>query len=104
MWGARSGGLRETNSTLFEAGTLETLLPDTIAGSEDEAIVGSKHTDLFFKKPPSKRTNYNKFGIVSPFNCNWRLLIQEWRKEPLEGFSVLRNEPSLKAIQVSSIV
>lgn len=101
MWGARSGGLRETNSINFEAGQLETFLPDTNAGVEDETNLTRKYTESFFKKPPNKRTNYNKFRIVSPFECNWKLLIREWVDKPIEKYSVLRNGLVLKSIQVN---
>nr|CAI5839909.1 unnamed protein product [Callosobruchus analis] len=101
MWGARPGGLRESESICFEAGQQPTLSPDTTAGFEEELAVSDKCKEDFFKLPPNKRTNYNKFRITSPFEFNWKVLLSEWQGSdtPVEEFSILRDKNKLKQIQ-----
>lgn len=101
MWGARAGGLRETNCINFES-EFQFLHPDTIAGRNEENEVTSKSIDKYFKLPPNKRTNYSKFSITSPFQWSWSLLIKEWSisQNIIQEFCVLRDRNLLKKIQV----
>ena len=42
--------------------------------------------------PPSKRPNFIKLGIVTPFHCPWRILLNDWNPEiNPSDFFVLRN-------------
>lgn len=102
MWGARSGGLREMDSVTFESDQQHCLYPDTSSGKTEENNLSCTFKEDFFKKPPNKRTNYNKFGICSPFNWNWQLLLKEWgcSEELSLSFSVLRNKTALNNLQV----
>lgn len=99
MRGARAGGLRESESIDFEMGLPEFLTPDTSAGFEEENYTTALCKDKYFKLPPNKRTNYNKYSIVSPFNCNWRLLVGEWLNEKCEEIRVLRDRKLLNEIR-----
>ncbi|VEN59559.1 unnamed protein product [Callosobruchus maculatus] len=99
MWGARPGGLRETESIGFEASQEPNLSPDTTAGVEEELLMSNKCKEDFFKLPPNKRTNYNKFKITSPLEFNWKLLLSEWQSSPVEEFTVLRDRNKLRQIQ-----
>ncbi|RZC41270.1 ribonucleases P/MRP protein subunit POP1, partial [Asbolus verrucosus] len=63
MRGARVGGLRESRSILFEMGKSQFLQPDTDAGMKEEEQISKECVEKFFKKPPNKRINYNKFNI-----------------------------------------
>ncbi|CAH1968285.1 unnamed protein product [Acanthoscelides obtectus] len=101
MWGGRPGGLRETDSIGFEANAEPMLSPDTKAGVEEEVLVSNKCKDEFFRLPPNKRTNYNKFRITSPFEFNWKLLLNEWKSSdiPVEDFTVIRDKKVLRQIQ-----
>lgn len=103
MRGARVGGLRETNSLLFEMGKSQFLEPDSQAGTNEQIQSLKEKETQFFKKPPNKRTNFNKFRIASPFMCNWKLLIKEWNKtNQLDGeeFIVLKDQTVLNSIDV----
>lgn len=103
MWGARAGGLREMDSVRFESDQQPFLLPDTEAGRTEEKTLSSTFSDKFFKLPPNKRPNYNKFGISSPFNWNWKLLLQEWGCDAdlASNFYVLRCKKLLGNLQVT---
>lgn len=102
LWGARPGGLKETNSITFEMNQPNFLFPDTSAGEEEELSISNQCREVYFKLPPNKRTNYNKFRISSPFEWNWRLLLTDWNenKEPIRDFFILRDQKQLKIIQV----
>lgn len=103
MRGARAGGLRESESILFEMGKPQYLQPDTAAGAEEERQISQENKITFFKKPPNKRTNYNKFNIASALQWRWNFLLREWNAElsPVEDFVVLRDLELLRTIDVS---
>lgn len=100
MRGARTGGLRESNSMLFEMGKPQFLYPDTDAGIEEDTRNCNQKKLTFFSKPPNKRPNYNKFKIVSPFLCNWKLLLKDWDSNFTGNFSVIRDRRVLNLIEV----
>ncbi|KAJ8966006.1 hypothetical protein NQ314_003784 [Rhamnusium bicolor] len=104
MWGARVGGLRETDSIAFEMNEPYYLYPDTAAGTEEEICTSNEAIEKFFRLPPNNRTNYNKFRISSPFKLNWKLLLSEWNESqtPIVDFFVLRNKKILGNIQVGN--
>ncbi|CAG9829158.1 unnamed protein product [Diabrotica balteata] len=101
MWGGRAGGLRETDSILFESGYQHHLHPDTLAGEKEENEISAKCKEKFFKMPLNKRTNFAKFGISSPLDWNWKLLLTEWSQngKVVTDFFVLRDKKVLKSIQ-----
>lgn len=49
MWGARAGGLRETESLAFEACKSDVLYPDTEAGFMEEDAVTQLYKNRFFR-------------------------------------------------------
>lgn len=102
MWGARSGGLREMESVAFESNQQDFLYPDTESGKNEEISLSNKFKERFFKLPPNKRTNYNKFGISSPFSWNWQLLLNEWgcSEESASTYFILRTKNILENLQV----
>lgn len=103
MWGARAGGMRETNSIAFESSQPCPLYPDTAAGLEDEQLTTKSCKETFFKLPPNKRTNFNRFKISSPFEMKWSMLIKEWQCTKDESeFAVLRNKKELRLLQVGN--
>lgn len=99
MFGARTGGLRETESIAFEMGECF-LPPDSEAGSENEKRIDSELRERYFKLPPSKRVNYVKLGINSPFICPWKLLLKDWSGQNVDSFYVLRDWRLLEELQV----
>lgn len=101
MWGARAGGLRESDLISFESGLQNNLYPDTCAGEEEEKEISLKCTETFFKLPVNKRTNFAKFRICSPFKWNWRMLLMEWSLtcKVVTDFFVLRDKIILRNIR-----
>lgn len=104
MWGARAGGLREAESNLFEMGFPYSLQPDMKSGEIEDLRYTNLYKDRYFSLPPNKRMNYNKFSIVSPFDCKWKVLLKDWNCFPsgTNNFYVLRDRILLRKIQVSS--
>lgn len=105
MFGGRSGGIRETESLAFEMGECY-LPPDSNAGEEEEKRIELELRERYFKLPPSKRVNYTKLGVISPFICPWKILLKDWTggeggsQSPENRFFVLRNKSILDTLQV----
>lgn len=99
MFGARAGGLRETESLALEMGECY-LPPDSEAGSANEERIELELKEKYFKLPPKKRENYIKLGFNSPFSCPWKLLLKDWTNKPVDDFYVLRDETILDDWQV----
>lgn len=88
---ARPGGLRESKSIAFENSNFNMPAinhPDSKAYEIEARFQQEELTKKYFKLPPNKRTNYVKFGITSPFFCEWNLLMKEWTDA--DSFYVLR--------------
>lgn len=103
MFGARSGGLREAESLAFEMGECY-LPPDSTAGKENEKRIEAELRDKYFRLPPSKRVNYIKLAINSPFICSWNMLLSEWSgSSQVNDYFVLRDRTLLNAVQVYSV-
>lgn len=100
MFGARSGGLRESESVAFETGECY-LPPDSNAGKGNEKRIEQELRDKYFRLPPSKRVNYIKLGINSPFNCPWNILLSDWSNQQINEYYILRNRVLLNDIQVN---
>lgn len=100
MFGARSGGLRETESLAFELGECF-LPPDSDAGKNNEERIETELKETYFRKPPSKRVNYLKLGINTPFYCPWKLLLKDWCGQNVNDFYLLRDWRLLDSLQVS---
>lgn len=98
MFGARSGGLRESESLAFEMGECY-MPPDSKAGFNEEMRIEKELRDRYFKLPPSKRVNYIKLGIVSPFVCLWKILLSDWSGRTIDDFYVLRDKRLLAKVQ-----
>lgn len=100
MRGARAGGLRETASIDFEMGFADFLMPDTLAGKVEGDSTSETLREKYFKRPPNKRTNYNKYSIVSPFDYKWDLLVSEWLGQKIEEIRVLRDRKLLNELRL----
>ncbi|XP_059622807.1 ribonucleases P/MRP protein subunit POP1 [Phlebotomus argentipes] len=97
MWGARAGGWRESVSTLRELGR-DAFAPDTPAGRREATEQAEELRTKYFRKPAKKRVNYTKLSIVSPFECPWQQLIDEWSGKSAELY-VLRDRRILEQCQ-----
>ncbi|XP_061715063.1 ribonucleases P/MRP protein subunit POP1 [Cydia pomonella] len=98
MFGARSGGLRETESLAFEMGEHH-IPPDSEAGKAEEKRIEMELKERYFKLPPSKRVNYAKLGVNSPFICPWKMLLKDWTSSSVDDFFILRDRKLLDQIQ-----
>lgn len=89
---ARVGALRESKLVAFESLRLDVPDindPDTPAYTREALIRKEELIKKYFSYPPSRRVNYSKFGIRSPFFCDWKNLTKDW--SDVEDFYVLRN-------------
>ncbi|CAG4947396.1 unnamed protein product [Parnassius apollo] len=98
MFGARSGGLRETECVAFEMGECY-LPPDSDAGSLEEKRIELQLKEKYFRRPPSKRVNYQKLAINSPFICPWKILLSDWSSKIINDFFVLRDKRLIDILQ-----
>lgn len=73
--------------------------PDTTAYAKEALETKYELLEKYFKRPPNRRVNYVKFGISSPFYCEWNLLMKEWTDS--EIFYVLREIKLLNYLQES---
>lgn len=109
MWGAKVGGLRETDSIQYEMGHYNILPPDTKAGRIENDDLDNKYRTKYFKLPPNKRVNYNKFAISSPFKCDWNKLFEPPEQKiygdqfAIDKYHVLRDKQILNHIKVTVI-
>lgn len=103
MWGAKPGGIRESESIQYEMGRCNILLPDTAAGETEEQNIYQEYKNEYFRLPPAKRINYNKIGISCPFSFPWKKIIEEWSStsNKVEEFYVLRDKNILNKLQVN---
>lgn len=90
--GTKSGGWREMDTIANEMGT-ELFAPDTVSGLKENNRQLKLKRDEYFRKPPNKRTNYNKMCIASPFAIPFHQLVQEWGGTG--EYHVLRNKSQL---------
>ncbi|XP_053343428.1 ribonucleases P/MRP protein subunit POP1 [Clarias gariepinus] len=54
--------------------------PDCPAGVRFQEQQEIELLEKFKRHPPSKRTNYIKYGCVAPFRCPWQQLVEEWEE------------------------
>ncbi|XP_020293800.1 ribonucleases P/MRP protein subunit POP1 isoform X2 [Pseudomyrmex gracilis] len=99
---ARVGALRESRSIAFETlkrNTPDVNDPDSPAYMREASNTKEELTKKYFCYPPNRRVNYTKFGISSPFSCDWKILTREW--SGAENFYVLRNRELLLHLRAS---
>ncbi|XP_005111375.1 ribonucleases P/MRP protein subunit POP1 [Aplysia californica] len=85
--GARVGGLREAQSVWLQAGQLSAPgdFPDSRAGlSEINAELGDLKT-RHERRPPAKRPNYTKLGMLFPFEYKAGELVKIWTAKVVEN-------------------
>ncbi|XP_068618365.1 ribonucleases P/MRP protein subunit POP1 [Battus philenor] len=98
MFGGRPGGLRETENVAFETGECF-LPPDSEAGKLEEKRIEQELKEKYFRRPPSKRVNFQKLAINSPFLCPWKILLSDWSTNIVNDFYILRNRKLLGMLQ-----
>ncbi|XP_045157725.2 ribonucleases P/MRP protein subunit POP1-like [Mercenaria mercenaria] len=79
--GARCAGLREQECNAYEEKSLlfPNDFPDSVSGCKYQQDLEKEKVDKYNRIPPSKRPNFTKYGVVSPFSCPWDLLVKEWK-------------------------
>jgi len=95
------GALRESKLVVFES--LDTYVPDindpdTPAYMREALTREEELTNKYFSRPPRKRVNFFKFGIHSPFFCDWKNLTKGW--SDVEDFYVLRHFRPLALLKI----
>ncbi|XP_011269852.2 ribonucleases P/MRP protein subunit POP1-like isoform X3 [Camponotus floridanus] len=86
------GGLRQTKLIIFES--LGTYVPDINDPDTPAYMRGASKrkkilTNKYFSHSPNQRVNFIKFGIRSPFFCDWKNLTKGW--SDVKDFYVLRH-------------
>ncbi|XP_033224394.1 ribonucleases P/MRP protein subunit POP1 [Belonocnema kinseyi] len=95
----RPGGLRESRSIIFESLNMSSpdlFHPGTPAYKRESLHRKQKLKETYFRHPPNRRVNYLKFGITSPFSCEWEILRKEWQAEG--EFFTLREKNVLQSL------
>ena len=92
--GARVCGLKDSAVLCASQGTLHfpSHYPDTEAGRHYQNDVATEQMNKYNRKPASKRTNYLKYGVASPFDPPWRELVQNWCTCERKSNTVQRTE------------
>lgn len=99
---ARVGALRESRSIAFESSNPsapDINDPDSSAYKREASSVKEELTKRYFCYPPNRRVNFTKFGISTPFHCDWENLTKGWSN--VEDFYVLRNRELLLHLRSS---
>ncbi|KAI5620875.1 ribonucleases P/MRP protein subunit POP1 [Silurus asotus] len=80
--GVRVGGLQMSLKHSQNKGTphFPHNYPDCLAGVHFQEQQELELLEKFKRHPPSKRTNYIKYGVVAPFRCPWQQLVEEWEE------------------------
>lgn len=78
--GARTGGLQESQTSALELGVpfFPNDFPDTPAGEAYNIKLKDDGEAQYKRYPPSKRPNYERLGVKSPFSPPWRELVKDW--------------------------
>ncbi|XP_018411660.1 PREDICTED: ribonucleases P/MRP protein subunit POP1 [Nanorana parkeri] len=78
--GVRVGGLQQAlqHFQYMGASHVPGDFPDSLAGVQSALEKEAKLVEKFTKRPPAKRTNFIKHGILAPFLCPWEQLTREW--------------------------
>ncbi|KAH9847891.1 POP1-domain-containing protein [Lenzites betulinus] len=90
--GTRVGGQRERQTQAFEAGCayFPRDFPATQAYAEYAEDRAEEELDMWERKPPAKRPNYEKLGTRSPWRPDWDVVLG--LEEPAASHGVTTNE------------
>uniref|UniRef100_A0A8C5MUQ1 POP1 homolog, ribonuclease P/MRP subunit n=1 Tax=Leptobrachium leishanense TaxID=445787 RepID=A0A8C5MUQ1_9ANUR len=78
--GARVGGLQQDlqRSQFMGSPYIPGDFPDSPAGAQSAKDTEMCLLNKYKRRPPAKRTNFIKHGILAPFRCPWEQLTMEW--------------------------
>ena len=73
-------GLKDSETLCASQGVLHfpSHYPDTEAGKRHQNDVMMEQIKKYSRKPTSKRTNYQKYGVALPFDPPWKELVANW--------------------------
>ncbi|KAK9709281.1 Ribonucleases P/MRP protein subunit pop1 [Basidiobolus ranarum] len=99
--GARFGGLRERYAMHFEAGLpcFPYDYPGTKAYREYSDQQKAKSEEVFNRKPPAKRPNYEKLKIEHPFEAPFHLLVGSKQPTSKDKLWILRGKKAMNLLQ-----
>ncbi|KAG9478743.1 hypothetical protein GDO78_012417 [Eleutherodactylus coqui] len=85
--GVRVGGLQQRlqHFQYMGAPNVPGDFPDTPAGVQSAQETKAQLLEKYTRRPPAKRTNFIKHGVLSPFHCPWDQLTREWELRPSVG-------------------
>ncbi|EFN60971.1 Ribonucleases P/MRP protein subunit POP1 [Camponotus floridanus] len=94
------GGLQETKLVVFES--LGTYVPDINDPDTSVSMIKALERknmliNKYFSHSPYEKVNFIKFGILSPFFCDWENLTKGW--SDTQDFYVLRHIKLLKLLR-----
>ncbi|KAF9016886.1 POP1-domain-containing protein [Hymenopellis radicata] len=92
--GTRVGGQRECQSQSFEAGVpyFPRDFPLTIAGEEYATEKETEERELWERKPPAKRPNFEKLRTRSPWRPDWDVVLGKKKEKSGEDDSAMVEE------------
>ncbi|XP_058233035.1 ribonucleases P/MRP protein subunit POP1 isoform X1 [Hemibagrus wyckioides] len=76
--------------------------PDCPAGVRFQEQQEIELLENFKRHPPSKRTNYIKYGCVAPFRCKWQQLVEEW-EEKVKQVEDIQDTKTIRMKDVTSL-
>ncbi|KAM4027999.1 ribonucleases P/MRP protein subunit POP1 isoform 2-T3 [Anomaloglossus baeobatrachus] len=69
--------------------------PDTPAGAQSALEAKAELHEKYTRRPPAKRTNFIKHGVLAPFHCPWEQLAREWQMRPSVELQLPEVKPQL---------
>ncbi|KAM4706292.1 ribonucleases P/MRP protein subunit POP1 [Rhinophrynus dorsalis] len=92
--GVRVGGLQQSlqHSKYMGAPFVPGDFPDCPAGVQAAKEMADSLLDNYKRRPPAKRTNFIKHGILAPFLCPWEQLTREWELRSRTGTELSSEE------------
>ncbi|XP_072007612.1 ribonucleases P/MRP protein subunit POP1 [Engystomops pustulosus] len=93
--GVRVGGLQQglQHYQYMGAPYVPGDFPDTPAGVQSALEAKANLLEKYTRRPPAKRTNFIKHGVLSPFHCPWDQLTREWEMLEAIGKEPPKDEP-----------
>ncbi|XP_073535702.1 ribonucleases P/MRP protein subunit POP1 [Phyllobates terribilis] len=73
--------------------------PDTSAGAQSAQEAKAQLLEKYNRRPPAKRTNFIKHGILAPFHCPWDQLTREWQMRPPIGLELPKLKPQIDELE-----
>ncbi|XP_056378334.1 ribonucleases P/MRP protein subunit POP1 [Hyla sarda] len=96
--GVRVGGLQQGQQhyKYMGAPNVPGDFPDTPAGVQSAQEAKAQLLKKYTRRPPAKRTNFIKQGVLAPFHCPWDKLTGEWEIRPSIKMKSPTDEPETK--------